>query len=316
MRRLSSSLLLTLLFTAHAAHAQSSATDEDFTTWPGAGASDAGTPPPPEVRKPLIPSGAVEQESPSPSPEGWVPFPGERAATSEPTLPPPPLPPTPAPPPPPSAVARNVPPAPVLEPNTISLFGARPLGPGRRALGFSLGFPLVSARAAIGVTERLDLGLGFDTFYGVMNEPRLHGRFLLAKGSRVHFAAKLEAGWATFLQPANNEETGPRWLTGRRNYNLVPGVVLSFEGETPRSSRFFFDVGYHVAFDTQPFQKDPLAGIPGDVQISGNVPLRGGVEVPFSELTSFLIQLGFDLHGREEDSAFMPSISVGLVTSL
>lgn len=216
----------------------------------------------------------------------------------------------------PSLTAPPVDPTPVKKRNAVSLFGARPLGAGATALGVSIGFPLLRARVAHGLSDALDLGVGFDSFYGVMNEPRFFGRLLLKGSERFHLAAKLEAGWATFLQAPNAEGTGARWITGRRNYNLAPGLVFSFDGIAPRSARFFFDLSAHAAFDTQPYQSSPLEGIPSFVQVSVNVPIRGGVEVPLSEATSFLVDVGFDIHGRRDDSPFMPSLAVGLLTGL
>ncbi len=183
-------------------------------------------------------------------------------------------------------------------------------------MAFAVGFPLVTARAAMGLTDRLDVGVGFNSLYGIMNEPLVFTRYGLLGGERAYLAASLEAGWASFLQGPSNEGHGARWMTGRRNYNISPGLVFSVEGGSPRSARFFFDVRYLVAIDTQPFQKNPLAGIPRFATVSGNVPVRGGVEIPFSEVSSFLVNLGFDVHGRVEDSSFMPTVAVGLVTSL
>lgn len=312
MARLLPFLLFAPLVIAPDALAQQ-ATEEDFDSWPGMTRPDAGSP------------GAKRAPSSPPEEGEWVPFPGESAADDEeapapeygPPLPPPPI--GPPPPPPPPSVSRSgndaaQVPGPPLEPNTVSFYGGRPFGQWSAAAAFSIGFPLVTARVGLGLTDRIDVGLGFDTFYGIMNEPRAFLRVLIAGGERVHFAAKVEGGAATFIQPPNNEGNGARWLTGRRNYNLAPALVLSIEGESPRSARFFFELSYLIAFDTQPFQEDPLGGIPGPLQISGNIPVRGGVEVPFSASTSFLVQLGFELHGRREDSSFMPTIAVGLVT--
>jgi hypothetical protein len=36
--------------------------------------------------------------------------------------------------------------------------------------------------------------------------------------------------------------------------------------------------------------------------------------VPFSERTSYVVTVGGNIQGRKEDAAFMPTISVGVVT--
>lgn len=317
MPQLSSLLLLILLTAAPGALAQV-ATEEDFANWPGSSAPDAGVAPPVDAGT----AEAQERESSGTGTEQeWAPFPGSDASqTPAPTseLPPPPPPPVVPPRPLPPSSTYEAPPTPPREPphgpNTVSMMGGRTLGDLNAGVVLSVGFPLVSARVALGLSERFDVGVGFDTFYGIMNEPRVFTRIQVAGGERVHLAAKFEAGWATFIQPPNAEGNGARWLTGRRNYNLVPGLVLSFEGANPSSARFFFELSYLVAFDTQPFQSTPLEGVPDGMEISGNIPVRGGVEVPISARSSFLVHLGFDLHGRSDDSAFMPHVAVGLVT--
>ncbi len=204
--------------------------------------------------------------------------------------------------------------APVL--NSVSLYGAPALGRFERAFGVYVGFPLLGVRVAMGLTDRLDVGVGFDSFYTAMNEVRLLGRYQF--WGTEHWAASLvfEAGKAYFNAKPVVEGTGARWLTGRRNYNFVPGAVLSYRGGSPHSARLFFDLRYHGAVDSEPYQKDPLGGVPASLQLGHNLPIRLGAEMPLSARTSFVFVLGFDLHGRAEDSAFMPFVSVGLVSGI
>ncbi len=268
--------------------------------------------------------------------EGFVPWQGESATEEAPSgsEPPPPAPPPPPPPatpapqkkrplPPPTGPGRTAelerraapaqaPPAP-SDFNQVSLWGAQTLGPLKRAVGLYVGFPLVGARAAMGLHERLDVGLGFDTYYGVMNELRALARVRLVGDLHWGLAFQVEGGHAFFTQRPEVEDKGPRWLTGRRNWNVEPGLLLSWRGRTVQSARFFLDVRYHLSLDTQPFSEDPLGGVPPSVLPGHNVPVRLGAEMPFSRSTSFLFMCGFNLHGRAKDARLMPTVSVGVV---
>jgi hypothetical protein len=194
----------------------------------------------------------------------------------------------------------------------VSLFGGRTLEPGQLGASLILGFPLASARVSVGVLPRLDLGVGADSLYGIMNEVRAFARYGLLQGEEGHLALSVEGGHAFFLNAPSQEEFGARYFTGRRNWNLAPGLT----GSLPLGvrTRGFLDVRYLVAFDTQPFQRDPLAGRPEGVQVSGNLLFRVGLEVPFSERTSYVVMVGGNIQGREEDAAFMPAVGVGVVT--
>lgn len=205
---------------------------------------------------------------------------------------------------------------PVLEPNTISMFGARSLGFLNRGEMFYLGFPLLGIRLAMGLADRFDFGIGFDSFYGMMNEPIVMMRLNFFRGTNWSIGASLEGGWAFFTQRASVDLRGPRWLTGRRNGNLTPGVVFSYQGDHPRAARLFLSLQYLLTFDTEPYQKDPLGGVPASVQLGHNGLIRAGAEMPLSAKTSFVFLLGLDIHGRPEDSVVMPVCSVGLVTSI
>ncbi|MBK7862766.1 MAG: hypothetical protein IPJ65_29980 [Archangiaceae bacterium] len=207
-------------------------------------------------------------------------------------------------------------PRPVLEPNTVSMFGARSLGFLTRGEMFYLGFPLLGLRFAMGLAERFDIGVGFDSFYFMMNEPRVTLRLNFFRGTNWSMALMAEGGWAFFNQNARSEGKGVRWLTGRRNFNIVPAFAVSYQGDHPRAARLFLSLQYMLALDTEPFAKDPLDGVPGSPVYGHNVLLRAGAEMPLSAKTSFVFLLGLDIHGRRDDSPVMPACSVGLVTSI
>lgn len=253
----------------------------------------------------------------------WGGFPGRPGAPS-PT--PPSADPPPPPPPLPTPDSGGPPPlhAPVITrrvrlpqtPNTISLSGAPTLGQWVRGESISVGFPLISLRFVLGLTEGFDLGVGFDSFYLMMNEPllTLRGRLLQADGWAL--SARFEGGYAFFNTRASREVHGPRWLTGRRNINLAPGLVVSYQGRHPRAARFFLSLTYELSLDTEPYVTDPLSGIPPLVQVGHNGSLQAGADLPLSASTSFVFWLGLDIHGRNLDVPLLPMVSVGVVTSL
>lgn len=265
--------------------------------------------------------------------EEWNTLPPEGKAQQPPPLPPPPpsssadavAPPPRAPLTPDSRVgagatnmrtAAGVSTRPVLEPNTVSMFGGRSLGTLTRGEMFYLGFPLIGLRLAMGIAERVDVGIGFDSFYGMMNQPLLTFRVNFFRGTNWAMAATLEGGPAFFTQKACSDLRGPRWLTGRTNGTVTPGVVFSYQGDHPRAARLFMQVAYMAAFDSEPCQRDPLGGVPAAIQLGHNGVLRAGAEMPLSAKTSFVFLLGLDVHGRQEHSIVMPVCSVGLVTSI
>jgi hypothetical protein len=239
--------------------------------------------------------------------ESWLSYPGPEAPAPPPEALPPPLPPYTS-----GRVTQARAPAEPLKPNRVSLFGGRVLEPGKLGAGLMLGFPLASARLSLGVMPRLDVGVGVDSLYGIMNEVRGYVRFGLVEGEEAHLSLSVEGGHAFFLNSPSQEEFGARYFTGRRNWNVAPGLV----GSLPLGvrTRGFLDVRYLLAFDTQPFQRTPLGGRPEGVQMSGNFLFRAGLEVPFSERTSYVVMVGANIQGREEDAAFMPAVGVGVVT--
>lgn len=209
------------------------------------------------------------------------------------------------------------PPGPPPVPNRVSLLGARTVGRGGVAAGLSLGFPTLSARVALGVLPRVDAVVGLDSLYGMMNEVRLGGRWLaLDGGPRWSLGLALEGGYAFFLRPASVEDKGARYLSGRRNWNVLPGIVGNYQMRGARAPRLFLDLRYHLSLDTESIQRTPLGGLPPRVVAGSAFPLRVGAEVPLSEKTSYSLTVGADVRTRPEDPAFMPVLSVGIVTGL
>ncbi|WP_223646975.1 hypothetical protein [Corallococcus sp. EGB] len=329
--RLSGLLSLTLLALAPAmpARAQTptppprSAVPDESWSEPGQPAAE----PPPAPAAPPRPQAAPAEEVPSPIPdaEGWEAFPG--ASNPAPASPPPP--PSRAPPPPsfdapplaePPRPSRRVkaprPPRPPLAPNRYGLYGGRSLGSGHIGVGMELGFPFVSARAVYGVLEPLDLGLGVDTVYGLMTELRASARLTLMDSDNASLAFVVDGGHAFFLRPADTEDRGARYLSGRRDWNVAPGLVMSFQGDSPRAWRPYMDVRALMAFDMDPVQRDPLGGRPPAWKLDAAVLIRLGAEIPVGEKTSYAVSLGGDFRSRSTDAEFMPTVSVGVVSTL
>jgi hypothetical protein len=205
---------------------------------------------------------------------------------------------------------------PAEERNQVSMLAGPTLGTGKRGQMVLLGFPLLGLRALFGVAEIFDIGLGFDSYYFLMNEPRVTMRLGLAKNENWSLVANLEGGYAFFTQRASRESRGSRWLTGHRNINISPALVGSYQGSAARAARVFFELRYTLALDTEPYATDPLVGVPPSIVPGHNVSLKGGAELPLSSRTSFVFSFGFDIHGRAEDAVVMPGASLGLVTSL
>ena len=91
------------------------------------------------------------------------------------------------------------------------------------------------------------------------------------------------------------------------------GAVVSYQRP---GSRLFADVRYALSFDTEPYQKDPLGGVPAAVPPAWGLPVVMGAELAQSRWTSLLVEFGFDINTRPGDVAAMPMVAVGLVTSL
>jgi hypothetical protein len=271
---------------------------------------------------------AFAQEAPD---ENWGHFPGQPGPSSGPGTTPPPPPPVdpsryPLPMPPgtwPAAPQGGwpvAPPGPSITnlatepPNKTSVFGAAMLQRWNRGEAFLLGFPLLQLRALIGVAPSVDVGLGFDSFYLSMNEPRLALRFGGLTAGSWSFAASLEGGWAFFTTRASREVRGARWITGHRNVNIAPAAVFSYQGDHARAARMFISLRYSLALDTEPFVSTPLGGVPPAVVLGHNVEAQVGAELPLSPKTSFVFLLGLTVHSRPDDAPVMPACAVGIVT--
>ncbi|HYH97610.1 hypothetical protein [Hyalangium sp.] len=257
---------------------------------------------------PALAQAPSESPASNPAPdESWLTYPGPEAPAPPPEALPPPL--------PSRASGRSTQlrtPVEPPKPNKVSLFGGRVLEPGQLGAGLMLGFPLASARVSAGVLPRVDLGVGVDSLYGIMNEVRAYARYGFLQGEEGSLALSLEGGHAFFLNAPSQEEFGARYFTGRRNWNVAPGLIGSML--LGLRTRGFLELRYLFAFDTQPFQSTPLGGRPEGVQVSGNFVFRAGLEVPFSERTSYVVMVGANVQGREEDASFMPAVGVGVVT--
>jgi hypothetical protein len=196
------------------------------------------------------------------------------------------------------------------------MVGARPLGKWVRGQSVLVGFPLVQIKVALGLHRLLDVAIGFDSMYGLLNEPRLSLRWSPLVGERWALALQLEGGAAFFTARAQAEGYGPRWTTGRRNFNIQPGLLISYQGSHPRAARLYLQAYYLLALDTEPYQRTPLGGTPLGVQPGHNAGLRFGTELPLTSFTSLIFSLGADVHFRDGDSPVMPSAGLGLVTSI
>ncbi|WP_050792005.1 hypothetical protein, partial [Stigmatella aurantiaca] len=202
---------------------------------------------------------ASESTSVNPVPdESWLSFPGQEA-------PPPPVEAMPVPPPPPrrEAPARQV--QPLVErvmqgPNRVSLHGALPLERGHVAVSLLVGFPLASAHVSLGVLPRFDAGGVVNTLYGIMNEVNARVRFTVLEGEGAQLALTMEGGHAFFLKPQSREVHGGRFFTGRRDWNLMPGLAGS--ARLGGRSRAFLELRYLLSIDTNPFLRTPLGGAP------------------------------------------------------
>jgi hypothetical protein len=245
--------------------------------------------------------------------ESWLNFPGQEAR-------PPPVEAMPPPPPPPRwrgprpEAARPPAQAAVWGPNRVSLQGAIPLERGQLAASLLLGFPLVSAHVSWGALSWLDAGAVVNSLYGIMNEVNARVRLNVVNGGDAQLSLGVEGGHAFFLKPQAREEHGGRYFTGRRDWNLMPGLTGS--ARVGLRTRAFLDVRYLASFDTDPVVRTPLGGVPAGVKVSSNVLFRTGVEVPFSERTSYVIMVGGNIHGRPEDAPFMPTVALGLVSGI
>ncbi|MFL5319351.1 MAG: hypothetical protein ACJ790_06810 [Myxococcaceae bacterium] len=197
--------------------------------------------------------------------------------------------------------------------NEVSLNGGKAIN--GWAVGAFAGFPTFGIQVRRSFFPKFDAGVGFESFYGMMNEGQVHARYQLLDGD-VELAAQVMGSVTQFVLKPQNDPVGARWITGHRNWNVAPGLTLSRHPSSPHMPRLFVDVRALIAFDTQPFQKNPLGGVPQGLVVGWNVPVRAGGELPISPSSSFVVSLGFDIHGRNGDSPFMPVLTVGAVVGL
>lgn len=281
--------ILSLCLFAPVALAQSNPADE----WGGVPASPNAQTPPPATPPPVF---SPEATPPPPAPPpGYVPPPSAPIAP---------------------AVRPQLETRPPEEPNNTSMYGAPALGLLKRGQSLYLGFPLIGARLAMGLHDRVDFGIGFLSFWGLMNGPEAFLKVNVFQGTRWSAAVSAEGSYMFFNTRAPREVRGPRWISGLRNGNASLGGVLSYKGDHPRAARLFLDLRYLMSFDTEPFARDPLSGVPANLQLGHNVLVRMGAEMPLGAKTSFVFKLGVDVHGRYEDAPVMPNCAIGIVTGL
>lgn len=129
-----------------------------------------------------------------------------------------------------AAVAQETPEvtAPLAPTNEVSVHGAPTLGQWKRGQSLTLGFPLITLKAAIGLFDRLDFGLGFETYYFLTFEFLAFIKVGLVRGTSWSFSLAVEGEGSFFTTPAAAETRGARWLTGHRNYSVSPQAILTY----------------------------------------------------------------------------------------
>jgi hypothetical protein len=208
---------------------------------------------------------------------------------------------------------RRLPP-PVLEPNRVSVWGAAPMGAGRVGLAVSAGFPWVAARGLVGVSDAVDLGLQVESHYGLYTEGRAVARAAVVRAQGIWFSLQLEGGAAWIPVRARDEDRGPRFLTGRRNFNLSPGLALGFQRPLPMSTRVSVELRYGLGFDIEPLARSPLSGVPSPLALVHSARLRGYVDVPLSTVSCLVVTLGLSSSFDAYDAPLVPEVLVGFVT--
>ena len=182
------------------------------------------------------------------------------------------------------------------------MYGAPTLGQWKRSQAVELGFPLMKLRAAIGLFDRVDFGIGLQTYYFLNFGLSVFVKVGFIQGEHWSLSALLEGTGTVFLQSEATETRGARWLTGHRNYGFSPGLNLTYQWG-PRHTRVFMQASYLLSYDVE-----------SATRLGHNVETRVGAELPLSQTVSFTFSFGLGVHGRPEDSILMPSASLGLVT--
>lgn len=195
----------------------------------------------------------------------------------------------------------------------LSVFDAATLDDQQIAVAVALGFPYAMIRGAYGLSESIDVGAGFNSLYGQVNQPVVFGKLRLRGDTKSSFAFALRLDLeAAFFRdsPSADGNRGARWLTGQRDFSVHPGLLISTRSN--RGAVFFADIGAQVTFDTHPRTSGPLTGRPPPLRVRGNLPLRMGVDLPLSAHLSFFSGFGLDVHFHEQDSAAMPYLELGV----
>ncbi|RKH49589.1 hypothetical protein D7V93_31730, partial [Corallococcus llansteffanensis] len=60
----------------------------------------------------------------------------------------------------------------------------------------------------------------------------------------------------------------------------------------------------------------PLGGLPPAWKLDAAVLVRLGAEIPVGEKTSYAVSLGADFRSRATDAEVMPTLSMGVVSTL
>lgn len=177
-------------------------------------------------------------------------------------------------------------------------------------MSVAVGFPWALLRAGYGITDAIDLGIGFNTLYGLANQPSIFGKYRLVGDARSDFAIAVRTDLEVtfFKDPPGIDRS--RWLTGQRDFSVHPGFILSLR--TDRGLVFFTDLGVQLNLDTRPLPSGPLSGGQPEASFGANVPLRMGLELPLSRHANLLALWGLDLHFRREDSRAMPVVELGV----
>jgi hypothetical protein len=180
--------------------------------------------------------------------------------------------------------------------------GGAPLGPGRFGVSAMIGFPMIEVRAGVGLGERFDVSLAYDSYYFMSHELGLVARLALFEVSGFRMLLSASGSGAFFVEPRAIENRGARWISGRRNFNASPGVIISYQGEHERAARLSLEARYLLAISTEP----------GEALLGHNFAARGVAELGLSQRVAFIVALGVTVHLRPEDSVVMPTASVGL----
>lgn len=199
---------------------------------------------------------------------------------------------------------------PIPEAFPSSLYAAHSIGLFRLVGGLRVGFPVAEVRMGIGLPAHVSAGLAYSTMYTFSHEFAAWGRWAFWQGYSAALAAAVDVSVAGFNQHPSADSRG-RFLTGRRNFNVQPGLTASIRGQGPRPLLAWVDVRYLLTVDTQPIAISPLAP-GGGRELGHNVVVQLGVEIPLVEWLGFVGGLGVEGHGRFNDIPAVVTASLGL----